>query len=395
MPVTAEQKVALVRSMGMDPSQYTTDDEGHNIVPKPSGDQPSISQGFNPKPGDDLTATPSAPHSSALGAASKSFAQAAPSAIGSGIGMWGGGALGTMVEPGIGTLIGALIGGAGAGLGTAKVQEAIEPEEWKQSVAEGQQEHPIASKIGELSSIPLSGFNPGIANIGRASGALAKLGTRLIPGAGVEAMTPTINEINALRNVGLGASVGAIQGAAIPLIQGQSPTVGGVAENALIGALFNKPNAIGKLLGFHGGEQIQTEPGAESFDANQQQQQTQPDLTTTPNEQLANQLSAYGMPIIRGLKPVRGGEAFKQTIPVTEKWRGLPESTREQEAAMEGEGGIPQNESYPNIRREEYEKALQEKSAQDLAEQRKARAEIDRQEAAQIASENAKRAIDH
>lgn len=271
MPISEFQKRQIVTMMGEDPSKFTTDDEGTMLQaftpPKP---QPSISP--TPVPKGELLPSTDSP----LMTVGKTFAQDAPSSIGAGLGAGEGLALGGSLMEGLPLalrtrgaslllpLITTLLGGYAGGKVTKAAQDQIEPEEWQKNVALSQQQNPKSAMAGNLATLPLAGFNPSPTRFAKAGGALAKLAT------GAPMME---GEASNLLNVGAGAGIGAGQA----MVQGDD--LKSILLNAAIGGVFNKPNVIGKRLGFH-----DTQP----YDINQDLQGGLiPRETTTGTEPIA------------------------------------------------------------------------------------------------------------
>lgn len=247
--LTIEQKAAALRSNGYDPSQYTVDDDGNvfSNTQSPQNVQPTI--GTN-----ELLTKPQAPISTdtPLTTGVKSFASAAPSALATGVGAaagvaatpWIAGSLGLAPETGGVSLLGLLVpllSGIGAGVGTSKLQKMLEPESMQQDVAASQAQNPLSATAGSLATLPLGGFSPSPTSAVKGIGTIAKLLAR---------MPATEGEMSNLANVGLGAGVGVGGGAAQDILAGKNPLdIKSILENAAIGGLFNKPNAIGNALG--------------------------------------------------------------------------------------------------------------------------------------------------
>lgn len=102
--------------------------------------------------------------------------------------------------------------------------------------------NPTAAMLGSLASMPVGGFNPSPSNVVKALGSTGKLAT------GMRLMD---EEIPNLANVAMGTGMGTGLGIAQPLImEGRMPSLGEIGMAAGTGALFNKPNAIGRSLGF-------------------------------------------------------------------------------------------------------------------------------------------------
>lgn len=243
MPLSPQQKTQLVQLHGLDPASWTASDDGSQLmniatvtsqVVAPPVVQPAPTQQVSPTP-----------QVSATGAFLKSAIHAAPEAAGSGVGAGTGLAFGLGLAPETGglsmliPLATTLAGGYLGGKVVSSVQQAAEAKmpDYQAQLQQAEQQHPVASKLGQLSTIPLGGLNFNPANVVRASGGLAKM---LLSEGGA-----TPEEAANVLNVGAGAVLGGVQSG----LSGGS--VGDIAQNAAIGALFNDPNAIGKRLGFH------------------------------------------------------------------------------------------------------------------------------------------------
>lgn len=241
--LTLEQKQSALKANGYDPSQFTVDDDGNVFPSGNSNVQPAV--GTN-----DILTKPEAQSpvlstDSPLKTFGKSALSAAPSTLAGGIGA---GVLTAEevpfahVAPPWSEIIAGSIGAIGGGYLASKAQKAIEPDAMQQNVAESQAQNPTAATLGALATLPLGGFNPSPTSAVKGLGTLGKLAV------GMQATEP---EIANLTNVGVGAGVGAGTGVAQSALQGQPIDIKSILENAAIGGLFNKPNAIGNKLGFH------------------------------------------------------------------------------------------------------------------------------------------------
>lgn len=263
MPITNSVAQGIVSSHGLDPTRYGVSDDGSSIVPLTAPTQATVAvfpatgipQDFQGQaqaqiqqilnPSTQQSQVQVTPQDSPLVTGIKSAIDVAPSTIGAGIGaasvpafMEGAGL--TLDSTGAGALLGIplMLGGAYiGGKSINKVQQAVEPDSYKQDLRQSQDANPKSAEIGELATLPIGGFNPSISNVGKAIGT----GGKLLSGLGAAP-----EEIANLGNVGIGGVIGGVQ----PLISGDtSPTdiLKGVAE----GAAFNSPNKIGQKLGFH------------------------------------------------------------------------------------------------------------------------------------------------
>lgn len=133
-----------------------------------------------------------------------------------------------------------LLGGLGAGYGTAALQEKIKPttpEEAAQREADVK-EHPMASVVGEL--IPsLAALKPNLRGVIQAF--------KKLPAAGVDDAARAAVLAQRL-NLGLGAGLGALSEVGIPLARGEDISPGRAVAATLGGALLNEPHALGRKL---------------------------------------------------------------------------------------------------------------------------------------------------
>lgn len=131
-----------------------------------------------------------------------------------------------------------LLGGVLAGYGASKLagaaQEAVLPESVKQLLATGEQEHPVASRIGSLATLPLGGFRLDPSGLARAASGLPKLAT-----LGPKYLS--IGERQALINATASGALGGIQEAVVAPMEGREITPGNVALGAAIGATHTAP----------------------------------------------------------------------------------------------------------------------------------------------------------
>src|SRR6185503_2599167 len=121
------------------------------------------------------------------------------------------------------------------------VQNAVIPDTWKQSLATGEEEHPVASRVGSLATLPLAGFNPSVSGTRAAIGGLARKAAGL---------PMTIAERQAVLNATVGGALGGVQEGVMQQVEGRPFNLGEIALNTGIGATFTSPNAIGRKYGF-------------------------------------------------------------------------------------------------------------------------------------------------
>lgn len=386
--ITIDQKQALVTAHGLDPSQYTTDDEGTKFIP--ITDVPTTP--VSPTSGPDIF-TPKVlpippqyqiqqsqqqpqPQNSPFGTFLKSAAQEAPSSLGAGLSGAGGLALGTALAPETGglsfliPLLTSLGGSMAGGSIVKKLQSLIEPQSMQSNVAQAEAENPKSALLGRLATLPLGGFNPSPKNVINAGGALGKLAST-VPFGENAAQVLSNPEMQNLMNVGLGAGVGAGANVAQNVASGQPLNLKDILLSGATGALFSKPNAIGKRIGFHDtvpndiydqlkGSLVPTPP----------QQPIQPSQKFEPSApQLLENRS--GLP--------SGNLARPNMNDKMAKYKATPESLDEQLIRMSGEGGEPTD--YKSIQ-DENNKLIQEQELlkqQKLQDFIKAKAELEQQ----------------
>lgn len=398
MPLSEDQKRQIILNRGLNPSAWKVSDDETRVEPISNiSAQPSVSsEGIFPSRN-----TGDSPLTTGL----KSFGQEALPSFGGGVAAAGTAAL--LGEAGLGltsTGYGALLGipliAAGAYLGSKGVgalQNAVEPESWQQNVAQSQALNPKAAMVGGLAALPLGGMSPSPVRTLEAAGTLGKLAV----GAPL-AETPwsKVAELNNLLNVGVGAGVGAGTAA----LQG-----GGIGENALIGALFNKPNAIGNRLGFHDvlSQRQQLDAALQGALVNGEQPQQPTSISAIPAgalDTMEAQQALNRANVLQGITsagtvhvPFRQSPITGEMIPGKE--RVIPGKSAAEsylhmvEAQREGEP-IQPRETIEQIRQRDFIQAKSEKAHQDLMEQLNTKAELDRQQAAQLATENADRALE-
>jgi len=237
---TPDQKQQIVAAHGLDPSQWTTSDDGMTLISTTSPVKSLLP--------DMVEETPSAVQPTPAGHSPmetfvKSAINKGPAMAGTGVGAGAGLALGLGLAPetfGLSMLIpliGAIGGGYVGGKAVSAAQDALTPDSYKKEIADLEAENPKSAMAAELATLPLGGFWPNPKNIVRAAGTAGKLISRL--GAAPE-------EIANLANVGLGGAIGGVQ----PLIQGQTDPKE-ILKSVGEGLLFNTPNPIGNRLGFH------------------------------------------------------------------------------------------------------------------------------------------------
>lgn len=413
MPLTEYQKRWALQQEGYDPDEYTLNDDD-SITKKI---QPSISDNtfqtkVSTKP-EFSTGVRKADTFGVKGTFAGTVAHGAPPAIAGGAAFIQAAKLGRYVPGGpvpkaiAGIGLGTL-GAMTAGGTTSYLQNLLEQPFIKEAQELGesaggslpgligkyllrlkasQQEHPYATTAGEIATIPLSGVVPSPSNVVKAGGALVgKLAGKSIPA----------EQVPNLINVATGAALQpAIATGKSVFTEGKLPSGGELTKEALLGVLFNKSWALGRMYGMHDTpvkselpgvnveESVRTVDEAEiNRGLEEQQVRTKP---LTPTEQVAT----GGAPMTKGLvtKPVRLPSGLERKAQVEEgpSWlRKVEEFVSPEELArLEGEGG-PQPMSQ---REREFFLAEQER---DLA-VKKAEAEFNRRkEAEELAKQQAK-----
>jgi len=204
---------------------------------------------------DDVASTA---QTSALGAGAKTFAaSAAPTAAGGAVFMPAFTSATGLAAPlgpyaPIAGVIAGLAASYGAGKLTAAAQHAVIPKEWEEAVATAQQEHPVASKVGQLAALPLGGLRPSPTMIGRAATGAGKLGAEAVGtvanrGAGTLGKfgsTLTAEEAQALKLTAGGAALGAGQEAVVAPLEGREVTLPHLFEAAATGGAFTHPTTF-------------------------------------------------------------------------------------------------------------------------------------------------------
>lgn len=276
-------------------------------------------QGLQVQAGDIVELDDSAPQGPQQGGAGRAayhnFAASALPAAGGGVGMASGMALGAVLAPETGglslaipLLLGAAGGYGGAKAGSAVTEAILSPEEQAQ-LQQDQIQHPTASTIGGLASLPLGGMMPtptGVANTLSGVGKLGAVGLGKLAGlerAGAST-APILNNAErlALQNSAMGAILNPVQEAATAGLEGRDITAKGLLESALIGATFNSPTpGIGKRMGFHDYQPGQLEnpdtfratftPGEEPPAQPQEQfRPTRAPIRLSPQDQIAEEV---------------------------------------------------------------------------------------------------------
>jgi hypothetical protein len=291
---TPEQRRKAIELEGLDPNKFTVTDTGQIVptfgLPQASSQPTALDSQMEPKPTDTKTST-----------FFKSLGVNALPSLGGGAGAAGGMALGAALMPtGIGTIPGgaimlgsALGGGLLGGMVGEKVNEAIIPQDWLANAQASMAENPGAAFAGRLSALPLGGFMPGPSNLVKAAGGATKM---------LAGMAPTATELANVGNVGIGAALNPAIMVGKSLVSGEPmPPAGELATEAAIGAVFNKPWALGRAMGFHDAPKI-SEPNREFLDVTTR---IQP-ITSEANQALLNkqmELNALTKSIPEALDP--------------------------------------------------------------------------------------------
>lgn len=252
MPISPSVARRMVINAGLNPDEYDLSPDGSAYVRKIAA-QPVISDNGTPQP--KLTQP--------LGAGStfvKEAIHSAPSAAMGGLGAAAGGALvGTLTGGPIGTIVGGIAGGLGLGMGTSYLQNKIEENvvpEYVQELGAAREAHPLAAFGGRLAAMPLGGMNPNLPNVAKAAGTTAEVAKRAMLERSMRAALAQTkpSDLANLGNVGVGAGLGTGMAVGSQLAQGrslgESLTSLDTLEGLIGGSVFNKPNAIGRRMGF-------------------------------------------------------------------------------------------------------------------------------------------------
>ncbi len=233
MPLTDDQKRLALLAEGSDPEKFTIDDDTLETIPKP--DRPPV------QPTGNITTQPTASRKQfGIGeTVARNAASGLLPSLAGGAGWAGGAALAP--ETGALSLLVPLVASIAAGWGTHALQtKALEQTDiGKQFVgetAEASQQNPKSAVVGQLASI-LPTMRPSLTMLKDATrGALA--GDVLNP---------------AMKNVALGAGLGAAGGAYQEYADPASLDLGRLALNIGGGALLNTPadNALARGIGLH------------------------------------------------------------------------------------------------------------------------------------------------
>lgn len=238
MPLTPQQRETLLKQ-GFNPTDY---EQQEPTAPEESLSPPIVKSG--------PSKTPPSAGGSFLRLAASDVLPAFGSGVGMALGASGAGLLGLGTGPG--AIAAGIAGGAGGGYIGGKLmqgfQNALLPNSWKQQLQEDATVHPGMSFGAGLATLPVAGMSPGIGNLGKAGSGLVKL----LTGNGAN-----MAEKVALGNVATGATLNPIINAVTSKIENpnQPLKASDIVEQALIGAAFNKPNAIGRAIGI-GGEHM-------------------------------------------------------------------------------------------------------------------------------------------
>lgn len=239
----------------------------------------------------------------ALGAGTRSaLASAIPTAAG---GAGFAGAMALLAPETMGASLLAIPVAAGAGYLASKVaskgQEVILPESIKQSLAIGEQEHPVASRIGSLAALPFGGFRLDPSGFVRAASGAGKLAT-----IGNQALS--IGERQAVINAAASGALGGVQEVVMAPIEGHPITAGNVALGAAIGATHTAPMKFAQK--YYGFRPITGDTTSEQFTRS---------ATLTP-EQIAK-TKELRKPIIELPQYALGPEQLLATKEGTPEWK--------------------------------------------------------------------------
>jgi len=255
MPISPSVARRMVINAGLNPDEYDLSPDGSAYVRKTAA-QPVISDNGTPQP--KLTQP--------LGAGStfvKEAIHSAPATLMGGAGAVLGGAAGGALVSGpfapVGALVGGIAGAMGLGMGTSYLQNKIEEKvvpDYVQELSAAREAHPLAAFGGRLAAMPLGGMNANMFNVGKAAGTTAEIAKRAMLERSMRAALAQTkpSDLANLGNVGIGAGLGTGMAVGGQMAQGkglgESLTSLDTLEGLLGGAVFNKPNAIGRRMGF-------------------------------------------------------------------------------------------------------------------------------------------------
>jgi len=378
MPLQPYQRDWLIQQQGFDPARYTLSDDESEIIPKPVNLQPAL----NPTPYPDKIQTApqkSSATSAFITSAEENAFPSLMSGVGAGAALTG---IGTVLDmTGAGSLVGIplqILGTMAAGYGANRlarqVQRNYQSPEFQQEVAQAQTEHPTASALGSLATIPLSGLNPSPGNLRLAGQAIPKL---------IQGQSATADELGALLNTGIGAGLGVAQPLAESAVSGQPmPSWKDLLLSGATGAVFSKANPLGRLMGFHNVESGANEPTAAMLDRIRRQPAEQQlsaspggDINQTPflQETSTQKQEGKNIPKVNEEGNVEWkGSTYKMTDAGLRKlakdsdgmWdftQTVQDTTQQQQEAMAGEGGVG-----PEVTKE-FHDTLADEIAEDQA----------------------------
>lgn len=389
--LTQAQKDYALRESGYDPASYDIDDNWY-ITPKAPAAQPAALANGLPQP----MLRPAGPQAEgAISTFAREGLHAAPAAAAGGLGAWGGAALGAPLGP-VGMIAGGIIGGLGVGMGTSYAQNKIEEAYLPEYVAQRQANlaaNPVAGMAGRLATMPLGGMGASLPNVGRAAGDVVSR---------VTGATSKLNPAQTanLANVGIGAGLGTGIGVGTQLAQGrplgETLTSMDTLEALLGGAVFNKPNSIGKAYGWQdipaSAPRITDDPRIAAMQAElarTKQATAQPAIT--PEQQALIDLASKGLTEKKEGQKWTLGKTDILTANQAAEQRGInPAKSAELEAQRVQQAGLltPEEIYQQKVRRElerlaadrrkaDFEKAtleLQQQQAQAQAETAQAQA---------------------
>jgi hypothetical protein len=253
MPISPSVARRMVINAGLNPDEYDLSPDGSAYVRKKAA-QPVISDHGTPQP--KLGVQPAGQ----LETFGREALHAAPSAAMGGLGAAAGGALvGTLTGGPVGTIIGGIAGGLGLGMGTSYVQNKLEEKyapEYVEQLQANREANPVTAFGGRLAAMPLGGMNANVLNVGKAAGTGAELAKRAMLERSMRAALAQTkpSDLANLGNVGIGAGLGTGMAVGGQMAQGrslgESLTSLDTLEGLIGGSVFNKPNAIGRRMGF-------------------------------------------------------------------------------------------------------------------------------------------------
>lgn len=364
--ITDEQKKLIYAQHGVTEDEYelSLDGDNYSLRPrfKPQVQPPEPSSSVTPLATKNI---PSAAESLGRGAASSIL----PTAGGL---LAAAGTMAVLPEPFVSKIgaLGALglagVAGLAGSMGASKIQEAVVPDSLQQKFftrPEDVQENPIATAAGGFIPSALA-FRPSVKDLGTLASGVKNLGNVARGAEGALTAAEQAALLNATANIAPAAGMEAYD-----ILSGNKPfNPLESAANVLPGALFTRPTALGRRLGFAD----PTSPEAPVID-----EQTVPPQNNIPEQKPAPIASKEGVQsgipaegvVIRNGKAIPLGTAIKKTDLTGETRTEIvgEDQARPVKSAV-ASAEVIENASLAEQKRVDYETSLREKAKQDAEE---------------------------